>query len=137
MSSSLGIYTKTASPSIPDETFSARKTLFKMLDVFSNLVPEHRTAQCLKHPSSQARYVEIRKSERGARYNNLCVCGRVWTCPYCANRISSHRRTELAYGVGKWLNINPNNQVALATYTIQHDHDMSLTECLKVLSGCY
>jgi hypothetical protein len=132
----LGIYTNTASNNPDYDTFGHKKVIFKMLDSFKIAVPTHRTAQCLSH-AVQTKKVEIRKGKSGARYNNLCTCGRVWTCPYCASRTSNHRRMEIAYAVGKWLKSDAINKVALLTYTIQHDASMSLPDCLNVLSNAY
>jgi hypothetical protein len=73
--------------------------------------------------------VMLDQEHNRARYNNLRVCGRVWTCPFCAAKISERRAAELAgaMAVAKAKGL----KVALLTCTVPH----VVQDSLKPLLG--
>jgi len=75
-----------------------------MLDAVRHLLPETRTASCYRLPVSptitglegvEVRHVTREDGTTRARYGNLAVCGSVWACPICAERIARERAAEV------------------------------------------
>ena len=76
---------------------SVRLERFALQSSVRYLLPDSRTAKCLRllHPNKKE--VEVwRSSEHGsACYVGLQICSSVWSCPVCAAKISERRRVEL------------------------------------------
>lgn len=131
---SLGSTTSTASPL--REKPSYWLDLFAMLDTFRHFWGSHRTSGCLRYPVQNKRVRIVKKVETGkARYTHLQHCTKVWTCPICSDLIGAKRRPAINYAVSEW--VKQGNQCSLATFTIQHNKDMSLDECMNILQGSY
>jgi hypothetical protein len=114
-----------AKPSFEDR----RKARYSLHRAFKQIEPKHRTAQCMWCMVDPKKTVQVVLDEEHnrARYNNLRVCGRVWTCPFCSAKISERRALELAgaMAVAKAKGL----KVALLTCTVPH----VLQEGLKTL----
>lgn len=105
-----------AKPSFED----GRQARYSLHRAFRQVEPKHRTAQCLWCMASEGKTVQVMldQEHNRARYNNLRVCGRVWTCPFCSAKISERRAAELAgaMAVAKAKGL----KVALLTCTVPH-----------------
>lgn len=105
-----------AKPSYED----GRQARYSLHKAFRRVEPKHRTASCLWSVVSPQKSVQVTLDEefKRARYNNLRVCGSVWTCPFCAAKISERRAAELAgaIAVAKAKGL----KVALLTCTVPH-----------------
>jgi hypothetical protein len=105
-----------AKPSFED----GRQARYSLHRAFKQIEPKHRTAQCMWCMVDPKKTVQVilNKEHNRARYNNLRVCGRVWTCPFCSAKISEHRALELAgaMAVAKAKGL----RVALLTCTVPH-----------------
>lgn len=55
----------------------------------------YRVKSCLFAVRSVADGVKVRKTDKGAAFSGLQVCGSVWHCPVCAARITNQRRKEI------------------------------------------
>lgn len=114
-----------AKPSFED----GRQARYSLHRAFKQIEPKHRTAQCMWCMVDPKKTVQVMLDEEHnrARYNNLRVCGRVWTCPFCSAKISERRALELAgaMAVAKAKGL----KVALLTCTVPH----VLREGLKTL----
>lgn len=108
-----------------------RQARYSLHKAFKQVEPKHRTAQCLWCMVDPKKSVQVMLDveQQRARYNNLRVCGRVWTCPFCSAKISERRAGELsdALVVAKELGL----KVALLTCTVPH----VVQEALKPLLG--
>lgn len=105
-----------AKPSFED----GRQARYNLHRAFKQVEPKHRTASCLWCVVSTEKTVQVTLDEEfnRARYNNLRVCARVWTCPFCSAKISERRAFELAGAmvVAKAKGL----KVALLTCTVPH-----------------
>lgn len=129
---SLGNITKSYSADTNDskKTRSLRARRFALQSVVRDILPNSRTAKCHRYKSPLQSDVEIwRGSSVGAAgkafYKGLIVCGRLWTCPVCAAKISERRRVELSDAL-----VNAKVQglsVYLLTQTIRHGVGDSLS----------
>jgi hypothetical protein len=143
--SPLGTITKTASRTLDvDKTtgeitsvHAGRKARFGLLSAIRDMDPQHRTAQCLWSRISSVAGVQVIKDREfnQARYSGLRVCGRVWTCPVCASKISERRAVELAasVAVARAMDI----RVALLTCTIPHIVQDKLPALLRGMSTAW
>lgn len=108
-----------------------RQARYSLHKAFKQVEPKHRTAQCLWSVVSKEKTVQVMldQEHNRARYNNLRVCGRVWTCPFCSAKISERRAVELAgaMAVAKAKGL----KVALLTCTVPH----VVQDGLKALVG--
>lgn len=97
-----------------------RQARYSLHRAFRQVEPKHRTAHCMwcMVDSKKTVQVMLDQEHNRARYNNLRVCGRVWTCPFCSAKISERRAMELAgaMAVAKAKGL----KVALLTCTVPH-----------------
>lgn len=97
-----------------------RQARYNLHRAFRQVEPKHRTSQCLWCMVSSDKTVQVSLDLEfnRARYNNLRVCGMVWTCPFCSAKISERRAAELAGAmvVAK----SKGFKVALLTCTVPH-----------------
>lgn len=63
----------------------------------------HRVVHCTHRRISAENgvYVYVNKETGRAQYGNLMLCGSVWTCPKCANRITTARSAEVLQAIAK------------------------------------
>jgi len=128
---SLGNITKyySAVPSDSKNTRSLRARRYALQSVVRDILPNSRTAKCHRYKTPQ-KDVEIwRGASVGAAgkafYKGLMVCGRLWTCPVCAAKISERKRVELSEGLAS---VKAQGlYVYLLTQTIRHGVGDSLS----------
>lgn len=90
---------------------------YKIRDRAGKLQPP-RVCKCLRVPRS--RFVEVWKSVKNglAYYGGLVICGSVWDCLPCAQKISEHRGNELKQAVESWE--AQGGRVTMLTLTFPH-----------------
>lgn len=75
---------------------AARLERFALQSAARKILPDSRTAGCLRYRQKGAQLQVWRSVEHGsAHYKGLQTCGSVWACPICASKISERRRGEL------------------------------------------
>lgn len=140
----LGIVTKNSSPEVlrgfqpdgfdpetgevlPSEKRSpqqARADRWALKSVANKLLPGHKTSKCMVLRAPLAGHgladIDLCKGETHGKafYQGLLACGRVWTCPICAAKISERRRSELqdAIKAARALDMH----VYFVTLTVKH-----------------
>jgi hypothetical protein len=120
-------------PSVDDLIRSARARRFELLSAIRRIDPKHRTASCMwsrVSKNSQINVVKDTQTNR-ARYSGLRVCGRIWTCPMCAAKISERRAGELAQAITQARNMDI--EVALLTVTVPHVKGQTLADLLAAI----
>ena len=134
----LGNITKSYSADINDSkksrVFRARRFVLKA--VVNDILPKSPTAKCMRWRAPNQQVEVWRGVSAGvagkAFYKGLFVCGRLWTCPVCAAKISERRRIELSEALA-----NAKDQglsVYLLTQTIRHGIGDSLSGGLQGIS---
>lgn len=121
---------KSAKPGIV--RVSGRLEKWALQSVSRVLLPGERVRTCLR--SMRAKEISVWKSrENQAHYSGLMVCGSVWTCPVCAQKISERRRIELVQAVAKWHKMG--GYVHLLTLTVPHYSNDALKPLLSRFSN--
>lgn len=94
--------------------------------------PEFRTKSCLAALRFDVDYLSLLYSHQAhaARFHGAMVCGSVWTCPVCAERITAVRRKEL-----KKLLAITEFRVCLATLTLKHREGEALSPMVNALNS--
>lgn len=89
----------------------------KIRDRSGKLQPP-RVCKCLRVPRSK--FVEVWKSMKNdlAYYGGLVICGSVWDCLPCAQKISEHRANEIKQAVESWE--AQGGKVTMLTLTFPH-----------------
>lgn len=92
---SLGKYANNAAQAGGVDPARARR--YYLQNLAADLLPDERVSECLRAVAPSADQVDLfhNPARSSARYANLIVCSRVWTCPVCAARITEERRREL------------------------------------------
>jgi len=120
-------------------------TKWQLQDTAGELLSGFRVASCGKHPAKDmdgiTRNVIFKRTEHGkAAFSGLAMCGSVWHCPVCAQRISTQRREELQELMQAAK--NKDMGVHLLTLTVPHQlHDKlenllpQVTEALRKLKS--
>lgn len=112
-------------------SFDARVERFALQSSVRRLLPDSRTAKCLRYIQPNNKAVEVwRSNERSsAHFAGLQVCSSVWACPVCAAKISERRRSELLHAMN--LHESSGGQVLLLTLTNPHTITDDLPAMLK------
>ena len=75
---------------------AARVQRFALQSVARQLLPESRTAKCLRFRAFNQEVSVWKAVEHGtAHYSGLQTCASVWACPVCAAKIAERRRAEV------------------------------------------
>ena len=78
------------------DPMESRVQRFALQSVARSILPESRTAKCLRIRAHDCDVQVWKSKEHGtASYGGLQTCGSVWTCPVCAAKIAERRRVEL------------------------------------------
>lgn len=116
----------------------ARAERYRLQAAARFALPGHRTSHCMFTAEGSAVGVQYSQSRKRASYSGLITCGRVWTCPVCAAKISEGRRLELASAVEKHLAAG--GAVYMITRTFPHtveDRLGQLKDRLKEAEAAY
>lgn len=108
---------------------------YALQSVVRSLLPNSRTAKCLRHVQANRETVDVWCSTeyQRAHYGGLQTCGSVWACPVCAAKISERRRAELqALIAGHEL---AGGVVLLVTRTVPHERYDNLEELLDKIAA--
>ena len=128
---SLGNITKSYSADVNESknARSLRARRYALQSVVRDILPNSRTAKCHRYKTPNKEIEVWRGVSAGvagkAFYKGLMSCGRLWTCPVCAAKISERRRLELSEALD-----NAKDQglsVYLLTQTIRHGVGDSLS----------
>jgi hypothetical protein len=98
------------------------------------LLPNEYVALCMRSVVVTSAGVHVMHSPQKMRafYRNLLVCGLLWACPICGEKICERRRQELIMAVD-----NTDLKPALLTFTLQHDIGDNLKVLLSALLDSY
>lgn len=78
------------------QPMASRVQRFAIQSVSRSILPESRTAKCLRIRAYNADVQVWKSCEFGtAQYAGLQTCGSVWACPVCAAKIAERRRVEV------------------------------------------
>lgn len=112
-------------------TALARLERFALQSSARSLLPESRTAKCLRFPFRPSGDVEVWFSpkHKSAAYGGLVTCGSVWVCPVCAAKITERRRVELQKAIAAWE--AQGGSVVLLTLTHGHTQGDRLADLLE------
>jgi hypothetical protein len=109
---------------------SVRLERFSLQSAARHLLPDSRTAKCLRIRQAN-RDVEVWRSQehKTVHYVGLQTCSSVWACPVCAAKISERRRVELLQAMDN--HKASGGQVLLLTLTNPHTSTDNLQAMLK------
>ena len=131
----LGIYAKSIHTSVGSEAslgfdpMAGRVQRFALQSVARQLLPESRTAKCLRWRAHK-QDVKVWKSQehRTAHYSGLQTCASVWACPVCAAKIAERRRAEVLGAMS--VHQAQGGNVHLLTLTVPHQRGDDLVQLL-------
>lgn len=107
----------------------ARFERFALQSAARRLLPQSRTAKCLRLRQKGREIQVIKSKEHGScSYKGLQTCGSVWACPVCAAKISERRRVELKAATDA--HIAAGGMVYLLTLTNAHHFGDDLGDLL-------
>lgn len=100
---------------------------FALQAVARNILPDSRTAKCLRIRAHDCDVQIWKSKEHGtANYAGLQTCGSVWACPVCSAKIAERRRVELLQAMG--MHRAQGGFVNLLTLTTPHQRGHDLRE---------
>ena len=135
----LVIYTKSYSADVNESknARSARTRRFALKSVVNDIFPDSRTSKCHRIRAPQKQVEIWRGVSAGiagkAFYKGLYTCGKLWTCPVCAAKISERRRPEIKQAIDEAK--NQGLKVLFVTQTIKHGLDMPLSQSLDAFTA--
>jgi len=136
----LGIYAKSidktgeSEGSLAFSPMAARVQRFALQSVARQLLPESRTAKCLRFRAyKQDVTVWKSKEYKTAHYSGLQTCASVWSCPVCAAKIAERRRAEVLAAMTAHKGQGGN--VQLLTLTVPHQRGDDLVQLLEQQSN--
>lgn len=108
----------------------ARFERFALQSAARKLLPQSRTAKCLRfRQSGQAVQVIQSAEHKNCSYKGLQTCGSVWACPVCSAKISERRRIELRSAMDQ--HKAGGGSVLLMTLTNSHNCGDQLADLLS------
>lgn len=97
----------------------ARFQRFALQSAARKLLPDSRTAKCLRFRQKSAEIQVWRSKEHGtSSFSGLQTCASVWACPVCSAKISERRRLEIHTAIEK--HHQDGGHVLLLTLTNPH-----------------
>lgn len=92
---------------------------FALQSVARSILPESRTAKCLRIRAHD-KDVEVWRSKehKTASYGGLQTCGSVWACPVCSAKVVERRRGEISAAMA--MHRAQGGEVHLLTLTVPH-----------------
>ena len=109
---------------------ASRVQRFALQSVARQLLPESRTAKCLRWRAFQQEVTVWGNHEhKTAHYGGLQTCASVWACPVCAAKIAERRRAEV---LGAMLvHQSGGGNVHMLTLTVPHQRGDDLAQLLE------
>ena len=135
----LVIHTKSYSADVNDTLLSrsARSRRFALKSVVNDIYPDSRTSKCHRIRAPQQQVEIWRGLSAGiagkAFYKGLYTCGKLWTCPVCAAKISERRRPEIKQAIEEAK--KQGLRVLFVTQTIKHGLDARLSDSLSAFTA--
>ncbi len=110
-----------------DERRRSRFRLLKAIQGFLGMNGHRfRVMECMHRVGAE---FHVKRNGNGhAYYSGVHVCGSVWLCPVCSNKIASFRRAEFQQASEKGYS------AMLITFTMQHGKGEALNNLLSVLN---
>jgi hypothetical protein len=81
----------------------------------------------LAHGQTLAEVLYSAEAE-SARWRHVLLCGSVWTCPVCSDRVSAQRRADLREAIAAWR--ARGGSVVMVTFTFSHHLRQPLADTL-------
>lgn len=107
-----------------------RVARFSLQSVARSILPESRTAKCLRIRAFNSDVQVWKHHEHGtAAYAGLQTCGSVWACPVCAAKVAERRRVELQAAMAA--HKAKGGTVNLLTLTTPHQKTDKLSDLLE------
>ena len=107
----------------------SRLQRFPLQSVARGILPESRTAKCLRIRAHNSDVQVWKSKEHGTTsYAGLQTCGSVWACPVCSAKIAERRRVELLDAMD--MHKAQGGSVSLLTLTTPHQRGDNLVELL-------
>lgn len=108
-----------------------RSERYALQSVAKLALPQERVSKCLRYLNYNSGDVKVFRHRETSRsfYNGLIVCGSVWHCPVCAQKVSERRRNEIK----KAFDLHKANEgkIAMLTLTFSHDKYDKLRDMLE------
>lgn len=111
---------------------AARLEKYACQSVARKALPGEKVNMCLRKVNGSNVAVNKHLKTNRAFYSGLLVCGRVWTCPVCAVKISEKRRKELHFAFEK--HKSNGGYIAMLTLTFSHKREDKLAVILKTFA---
>jgi len=104
---------------------------FALQSAARELIPHERIRACFRYhlPNEDKVTVHHHKTAKKAYFSGLMVCGSIWHCPVCANRVSEERRKELHRSLMNWT-----GGLAMVTYTASHHIGTPAKELIEAIT---
>lgn len=113
----------------PPDPMAGRVARFALQSVARKILPQSRTAKCLRLRAHGQDIKVLRSIEyRTASYSGLQTCGSVWACPVCAAKIAERRRVEIQAAMAA--HKAKGGSVNLLTLTTPHQRKDNLRDLL-------
>ena len=111
------------------DRMESRVQRFELQDAARSILPDSRTAKCLRIRAFDSDVQVWKSREHGtASYGGLQTCGSVWACPVCSAKIAERRRVELLDAME--MHKAQGGTVSLLTLTTPHQRGDNLVELL-------
>jgi hypothetical protein len=111
------------------DRMESRLQRFALQSVARSILPESRTAKCLRIRAHNSDVQVWKSKEHGTTsYAGLQTCGSVWACPVCSAKIAERRRVELLDAMD--MHKAQGGSVSLLTLTTPHQRGDNLVELL-------
>jgi hypothetical protein len=108
----------------------ARVQRFALQSVARQLLPESRTAKCLRWRAHKQDVTVWKSHEfKTAHYSGLQTCASVWACPVCAAKIAERRRAEVLGAMS--IHQASGGNVHMLTLTVPHQRGDDLAQLLE------
>lgn len=106
---------------------------FALQSVVRRILPNSRTANCLRLRQKNANVEVYRSAQHGrAHYGGLQTCASVWACPVCSAKIAERRRQELKHLIAA--HREAGGSVLFITRTAPHSRTDALGDLLAQLA---
>ena len=119
------------SPDVPTvfDPMAVKAQRFKLQSVAASIIPDSRTAKCLRLRAHNQEIKVWKVDEYGtAHYSGLQTCSSIWNCPVCSPKISERRRGELLSAMT--VHEARGGNVHLLTLTVPHQRADELVTLL-------